>query len=79
MELVLIICHVAFFMACPINIIVAYQSKNKHAFCGLTYYERITMQYLKKWIKSLMRCPACGYYAFNGIVCYDCGYRSPGN
>jgi hypothetical protein len=34
MELVLIICHVAFFMACPINIIVAYQSKNKHAFCG---------------------------------------------
>lgn len=21
------------------------------------------------------RCPACGYYAFNGIECFDCGYR----
>lgn len=21
------------------------------------------------------RCPACGYWAFNGIECFDCGYR----
>jgi hypothetical protein len=24
------------------------------------------------------RCPACGYWAFNGIECFDCGYR-PGH
>jgi len=30
-------------------------------------------------IKGLWRCPACGYWAFNGIECFDCGYRSPGN
>lgn len=23
---------------------------------------------------SLYRCPACGYYGFNGQECYDCGY-----
>jgi ribosomal protein L32 len=27
---------------------------------------------------GLMRCPACGYYAFNGIECFDCGYRTDG-
>lgn len=21
------------------------------------------------------KCPACGYYAFNGYECFDCGYR----
>jgi hypothetical protein len=26
-------------------------------------------------LPSLMRCPACGYWAFNGIECFDCGYR----
>jgi len=26
-------------------------------------------------LPSLSRCPACGYYAFNGIECFDCGYR----
>jgi rRNA maturation protein Nop10 len=25
---------------------------------------------------GLYRCPACGYYAFNGIECFDCGYRA---
>jgi DNA-directed RNA polymerase subunit RPC12/RpoP len=25
---------------------------------------------------GLLRCPACGYYAFNGIECFDCGYRA---
>ena len=25
-----------------------------------------------------MKCPACGYYAFNGIECFDCGYRCRG-
>jgi len=24
---------------------------------------------------SLSRCPVCGYYAFNGEECFDCGYR----
>ena len=24
---------------------------------------------------SLMKCPACGYWGFNGIECFDCGYR----
>ena len=23
-----------------------------------------------------MKCPACGYYAFNGIECFDCGYKA---
>ena len=26
-------------------------------------------------IFSLSKCPACGYYAFNGVECFDCGYR----
>ena len=26
-------------------------------------------------IKGLSRCPVCGYYAFNGVECFDCGYR----
>jgi ribosomal protein L32 len=21
------------------------------------------------------KCPACGYYAFDGFQCWDCGYR----
>lgn len=21
------------------------------------------------------KCPVCGYYAFNGEECFDCGYR----
>ena len=25
---------------------------------------------------GLGRCPACGYYAFNGEECFDCGYRA---
>jgi len=24
----------------------------------------------------MLRCPACGYWAFNGIECFDCGYRA---
>jgi len=24
---------------------------------------------------TMMQCPACGYYGFNGIECSDCGYR----
>lgn len=24
---------------------------------------------------SHSKCPACGYYAFNGVECFDCGYR----
>jgi DNA-directed RNA polymerase subunit RPC12/RpoP len=27
---------------------------------------------------GLVRCPACGYWAFNGIECFDCGYRVAG-
>jgi hypothetical protein len=27
-------------------------------------------------MKKLYRCPSCGYYAFNGQYCYDCGYES---
>ena len=23
----------------------------------------------------MSRCPACGYWAFDGIECHDCGYR----
>lgn len=31
---------------------------------------------LAKDIKcKLSRCPSCGYYAFNGIECFDCGYH----
>lgn len=26
-------------------------------------------------IFNLSQCPACGYWAFNGIECFDCGYR----
>lgn len=26
--------------------------------------------------RRLMRCPACGYWDFNGIECYACGYRA---
>jgi len=26
----------------------------------------------------MLRCPACGYWAFNGIECFDCGYRARG-
>lgn len=22
------------------------------------------------------KCPACGYFAFNGVECFDCGYRA---
>lgn len=30
----------------------------------------------KAIVHALMRCPACGYWAFNGIECFDCGYRA---
>lgn len=30
-------------------------------------------------VRGLIQCPACGYWAFNGIECFDCGYRSQGN
>jgi ribosomal protein L32 len=26
-------------------------------------------------ICSLVKCPACGYHAWNGEECFDCGYR----
>ena len=31
---------------------------------------------MKKLISNcgLYRCPACGYYDFNGIECYACGF-----
>jgi ribosomal protein L32 len=25
-------------------------------------------------LSGLSRCPCCGYYAFNGVECFDCGY-----
>ena len=25
-------------------------------------------------LMELSRCPCCGYFAFNGYECYDCGY-----
>jgi len=24
----------------------------------------------------MSKCPVCGYYAYNGYECFDCGYRS---
>lgn len=27
---------------------------------------------------KLHRCPACGYYGFDGRECFDCGYRRAG-
>ena len=24
---------------------------------------------------KLEKCPACGYYGFDGTECFDCGYR----
>jgi len=29
-------------------------------------------------IVSYGRCPACGYFGFNGVECFDCGYRGQG-
>lgn len=26
-------------------------------------------------IVGLFRCPACGYFAFDGTECFDCGYH----
>jgi len=23
----------------------------------------------------MSKCPVCGYYAYNGFECFDCGYR----
>lgn len=25
-------------------------------------------------VERLSQCPRCGYYAFNGYECFDCGY-----
>lgn len=25
--------------------------------------------------RALSKCPVCGYHAFNGQECFDCGYR----
>lgn len=25
----------------------------------------------------MSKCPCCGYWAFNGEECFDCGYRIP--
>ena len=33
------------------------------------------MKKIMRWVIGLWRCPACGYYDFNGIECYACGYR----
>lgn len=30
---------------------------------------------IKKIIQSLSKCPICGYFAFNGQECLDCGYK----
>jgi hypothetical protein len=27
---------------------------------------------------TLDRCPSCGYHAFNGVECFDCGYKPKG-
>ena len=35
---------------------------------------KILLHRTKNIISKLYRCPACGYYAYNGIECYDCGY-----
>ena len=26
----------------------------------------------------MSKCPCCGYWAFNGRECFDCGYRPNG-
>jgi ribosomal protein L32 len=29
----------------------------------------------KQNLFALSKCPNCGYHAFNGEECFDCGYR----
>ena len=29
---------------------------------------------IKLDLSRLYRCPACGYYDFNGLECYACGF-----
>ena len=26
--------------------------------------------------RTMSKCPCCGYWAFNGQECFDCGYRA---
>jgi hypothetical protein len=38
--------------------------------------DRIVIGEIKSaMLSGLSRCPCCGYYAFNGVECFDCGYR----
>jgi len=32
-------------------------------------------KYCAEYVPPLGRCPRCGYHAFNGVECFDCGYR----
>lgn len=40
------------------------------------------MKYVRKAIGLLgvvfgySKCPVCGYWAFNGYECFDCGYKT---
>jgi len=27
-------------------------------------------------LRALGKCPRCGYHAFDGVECFDCGYRA---
>lgn len=36
------------------------------------------MKWLKRIILNLSKCPVCGYWAFNGYECFDCGYTVGG-
>jgi len=33
------------------------------------------MRRLLNWIRTYGKCPRCGYFAFDGYECHDCGYR----
>jgi hypothetical protein len=28
-------------------------------------------------VHGMLRCPACGYWDFDGLYCWACGYRRP--
>lgn len=46
--------------------------------CGISRCQHADVQTEEGTMRllwRLLKCPACGYYAFNGIECFDCGYR----
>ena len=33
------------------------------------------MEHLYLIMYNYSKCPVCGYWAFNGYECFDCGYK----